>query len=777
MNQGTPGRVKCGSKWRPLNRVSLTWVSLTVGLLLLSSGFSSLSAQAQTGSAAVQQGYGLLDRGWVNDAIAVFRQALQSNPQSVDARLGLAIAYQRAGQDANAWTAYQQVLTQDPNNRKALVAVGTLGSYRSEWQQRGIAALTTLLNLSPADNAARAQRALLYGYQGQFAAALADYQVVLSGNPTPDVLLGAAQIYTYSGDYPQGLALFNRYRATGASVPNTAITAYALALQKTGNPGQAVQILAPRLQSLRTLDETAIQIRSALAIAYQANQQPEQALAVLEPLRNQPEAELALARAFSTIGRQTYNGDLYEQSVALYRRALQRTPNPSAGLLLEIADVFSESDAMQADALQLYQQLSEQQPQNQSVQIKRLILENQLGQLSRADLTAQLQPVLSSLPTAPGERRSLAQALLRLDPPDPAYLSLYQTLFQEETDQPFFNFRIAQIYLQQNDLTQARQALSAYTHTPLGELDPASDLLLAEVERRDGNLETSARLYEAIIDRGLGDEIHRSAVRGLAGIRLAQGQPNQAIALYDQLLAANPDDGVIQLGRASVAYQTQQTSQAQAETVLNRWLTAHANAEPPPELFSLVGALPAEPQRESLYKQLLAIEPDNIAVNRRWVQLLAVRDPAEAKTQVEQLIARNPNRVEVYFVQGELAQTLGDWELASQSYNLILAAQPNNSDALSALGGVRFQQRKFTEATALYNRVLALKPNDLETRRILAELSAAQDQPLSALDQFQQIQQAQKAAATPDPRVDDRIRDLEVDFLRRRGFQPYWERY
>jgi tetratricopeptide (TPR) repeat protein len=156
--------------------------------------------------------------------------------------------------------------------------------------------------------------------------------------------------------------------------------------------------------------------------------------------------------------------------------------------------------------------------------------------------------------------------------------------------------------------------------------------------------------------------------------------------------------------------------------------------------------------------------------------VLASRDPQGAKDRVAQLIARNPDNLGAYYVQGELAQALGDLELASLAYSGILARQPDSTDALSALAGVRFQQKKFTEATKLYNRILAINPKDLLARRALAELSLAQDQPFTALERFKQLQQEQLASATT-PEFVNRVQRLEVDILKRRGFQPYWERF
>src|SRR4028118_494710 len=339
------------------------------------------AAQAQTVPAAVRRAQTLLQQGLVNDAIAAFQQALRSSPNSLDAKLGLAQAYQKAGKDAEAWTAYQRVLEQAPNNIPALKAVGLLGSYRSEWQARGVEALTTLLNQTPNDTQARAQRALLLGYQGRYTESFADYQIALK-NPTPETLLGAAQIYTYSGDAKQGLALFKRYQATGKAIPIYQIPAYAQALRETGNPGQAIQVLTQALGQSKKLPAVETEIRAGLAQAYAANQQLSEALAVLEPLRGKKEATLPLARALTTIGRRERRTDLYQEGVDLYRQVLASTQNPTPSLIREAADVFSELPSERTAALELYQQLLALEPNNQSLLVKQLVLESQLGRIS-----------------------------------------------------------------------------------------------------------------------------------------------------------------------------------------------------------------------------------------------------------------------------------------------------------------------------------------------------------------------------------------------------------
>lgn len=735
------------------------------------------AAQAQSVSAAARRGFTLLQQGLVNDAIAAFKQALASSPQSLDAKLGLAQAYQKAGKDAEAWDAFQKVLAQDPNNKPALKAVGLLGGYRQEWQVGGIEALDTLLSQTPSDIAARAQRGLLLGYQGRYTEAFADYQIALANNPTPETLLGAAQIYTYSGDYTRGLDLFKRYQATGKAIPIYQVSAYALALRETGNVTQAIQILNAQLQQSKKFDSTEVEIRSSLAQAYAANKQLPEALKVLDTLRGKKEAALFLARSLTTIGRNQDRTDLYQEGATLYRQILASTPQPSLALVKEAAEVLSELPAERAAALALYQQLTQLQPSNKSLLVKQLLLESQLGQISQADLEQRLVSALQPLPSDLGELRSLAQGLQQLDPPNPALLPVYQKVLASGVEAPFLNFRLAQMFLQRNQLTQAKLALTAYKATSIGASDLTSDLLLADIERREGNLEASVQRYQALINRNPSDNLLNDALRGLAGVRLAQGRADDAIALYDQLLQRHPNDLRTALGRATIAYQAKRISQTEAEAVLGRWLSNQPANNTPQELINLVGTLPPAPERESLYNSLLTVAPENIQLQLRQLQVLASRDPQGAKDRVAQLIARNPDNLGAYFVQGELAQNLGDLDLASQAYSSVLARQPDNTGALAALAGVRFQQKKFVEATKLYNRILAINPKDLLARRALAELSVAQDQPFTALERFKLLQQEQVVAKAENLEFVNRIQHLEVDILKRRGFQPYWERY
>lgn len=735
-------------------------------------------AFAQKSSSAEQQGFNLLKKGWVNDALAAFQQALRSNPQSLQAKMGLAISYKRAGKIDQAWNAYQQVLAQDPNNQLALKTIGLFGTYKPEWQAGGIKALSTLLQINPNDLEARNFRALLYSYQGRQNEAVADYEIVLaSSNPSPETLLGAAQAYTYANNSSKAMELFNRYRATGKPVTGDAAVAYGRSLRESGNVGISIQVLEAQLQRSSGLDRTAIETRKELAVSYLANQQPDRAVEILQPLQGRPDAILPLARSLNEIRKSKNDPALASQIVTLYRQVLAASPNPPVSLVREVADVFTGLPNGGQTALQLYRQLVAQQPNDKSLLVRQLALENKLGLIARSQMRDRLTSVLQTLPSDPAQQQQLGLALAEITTPDPEFLPIYQSLLQR-VNAPLLYFRVAQMYLQVSDTNNARQALAGYTATPVGSKDLANQLLAAEIERREGNLNASMKRYQALLkskpDR---TEIYDAGLQGFAGLLRQQKRYDDAFVVYEQLAARNPQSQNLQLARTAIAYQAKRISEGEAKAVLENWLATQPATNTPPEFYNLVEVLPLYPEREMLYTYLAEVDPNNIAMQLRVVQALAQRSPAQARARVKQLMASLPQNANSSQLQAQLAAAAGDLKLAGKIYESILAIQPDDVTALAALAGIRFEQQRFDSAEQIYSQVLEQKPEDKEARRAVADLKAILDKPLSALAQMENLQVEQMRQGTPDGNLTRRMQQIQEDFLQRRGFQPPWEDY
>jgi len=750
--------------------------------------------------AAVQTGNALIDQGLINQAIPVLEAAVKQYPQSVEARLGLANAYFRAGTYTNneaAFRTFNEVLRLDPTNKAALYAIGLMGEYKFDWRFRGIAALTTLIELEPNNMKARSQRALLNGYLGNLPDAIADYDIVIPTNPPPKVVLAAAQSYTYAGDYDQALDLFTQYKRTGGAIEQYAAIAYGIVLRETGDPVQSVQILEQALANTQRLDGIAIRARAALSVSYAQLEQMDQAMTALAPLEGRFDSRMIVARSIHQINGEVDSLELEKQVVDIYYKVLEAPLPPdyvappdnqgrenfylTNSIAREMADVLSSIPSERTLARKLYIQLIKDLPNDRILPVNLAIIERQMGLTSRTELRTRIQPYVQPIPASTYNRRLLAQALVRLDSPDPSLLPFYQPFVDAQVKEPLLLFRIAQMQIQNNNLAAAKAALAEYQVTTDGQKDRYGTLLLlAEIDRQESNLDGSIQKYEEIIaapkvDRG----IRSGALQALAGIYRIKGQLPEAIALYDQIIARYPDDLAKPLGRASLAYQTDQITQAEAQAILNQWLTTRPASHTPLELYSLVAALPADPQKEALYNHLLAATPESVPIRLRLLQVVAMRDPDDAKAQLADLIAQDPENLGSYFIQGEFAQGLGDLDLSSDAYEAILARSASNTDALAALGGVRFQQRQYSEATDLYAEVLKLEPGNRIAQTAIAELTAVQGNRLEAIRKLEEIQRqdGSNTEITPDPNLVQQQQRIEADFLQQRGFQPPWERY
>lgn len=773
MTQRNPRRRRSGSSLVLALALSLGSFALPISGPL---GVHPAQAQAVT----VGQGYDLLRQGQGDAAVTVFEQLVRADPQNLPALVGLGIAYRRVGRNADALATYQRVLERDPDNRLALSTIGLFGEYETPWQPLGIEALTRLLQLEPDNLEARAQRAKLYYYQGLFSQSLADYALVLPRTSDPAIVGTAAAAYTFGGDFATGLALFERFQAEQGVIKGDAAIAYAQALRESGQLEAAIQLLEAELALTHGQDITTAEarLRGALASSYAANRQFQEALDLVAPLRGRQDARLTLARALVAIGDLSLQPIYNDEIAALYRDVLATATNLTPGMRREASLALGNLPDHRPLALELVTQLAQEQPEDDSLVFQQQVLAFQLGQLDSVTFIQQVRDRFATLPDDPVQVRSMGQILSRLDPPPPELLSFYQDLIAGGATEAFLHFRIAQILIQQGRFEEARVSLATYAATPAGQRDrETTQLLLADLERREGNLAQSEQLYEDLLDTSLAPTIRSSAAQGLAAVYQAQGRFPEAIALYDQLIADEPQNVAYPMGRAALAYQAGLITEAQAEAILNAGLQQLGDDPPPRALISLVTVLPPRASRAELYQTLLAVDGSNPQLQLRALQVLAETNPAEAEAQASQLVADNPDILASYFVLGEIAQQTGNLALARQSYGAVLQRFPDQPDALLALAGLEFQAGNYDQAERLYQYVLAMEADNGTARTSLAALNAVQGRPLAAIDQLQAWQQRQADLGIHNSQVARQIQQIEESLLLQRGIQPPWERF
>ncbi|MEO1180098.1 MAG: tetratricopeptide repeat protein [Cyanobacteria bacterium J06636_28] len=755
----------------------MNWYRRTLGLCL---SFNLLTATATPSVLAqpalaqlpnldnqptvVREGYALFEKGWIDPALEKFLQAVQQYPDSVPAQLGLARSYFKLGQDANAFAAFRQLTVLEPTNVEALETLGLLGSYRPEWRSVGIDALTTLLE-QPGygqNGEVRSQRALLLFYEGRLGEAVADYDIALEQTPTLATQVGAAQVFAYGGRSAQSVELFERYLSTGQTLKIYEAQAYSFALRQEGNPGAAIDMLQPFLDANGNAAEQA-QLKAELATSYAANRQYERGLALLDTIEGQP---LVVARALRGMSFYTDAPDVQRRAIAAYETILTSS-SLTVGTAREAADALSVYPGSRTTTLATYQQLAAQYPDDISLYVQTSIWERQLAQISAQELRQRLLAV--TLPENPTQLRYIASGLSKLDPPDTELLPFYQDVLAATSAEPFLHYRLGQIYLQQNKLELAQEQLRLYAGD-----DPAVLLFQAEQARRQDDIDTSIAIYQQLINEPTSsNEVVTGSLQGLAGIYQGQGRYVEALDLYEEIIALNPGNDTKILGQTSLAYQGKFISVETAESVLDQWLASHPANENPPELYSLVGALPADPARSDLYQSLLVANPGSLVIRQRQIQVLAMSDPDAANDAAAQLVADNPDAPEVYLLQGQIAQDTGKLRTAERAYETLLERNPEQFDAIVGLAGVRFRQLRYQEARRLYDQAIAIAPDDLNLRQASISLTVAQDRPLQALEEINALQ----SRVPTNIGLERQERLIKEGLLLHRGFQPVWERY
>ncbi len=116
---------------------------------------------------------------------------------------------------------------------------------------------------------------------------------------------------------------------------------------------------------------------------------------------------------------------------------------------------------------------------------------------------------------------------------------------------------------------------------------------------------------------------------------------------------------------------------------------------------------------ESLYRQILALEPDH-ADAMQFLGLIAHQagQHEAALELIGRAIALNDQAPHFYINLGEVLRTVGRLDEAAASHRRALALMPDSAEAYNNLGNTLDAQGKLDEAVACYERAVALRPSE-----------------------------------------------------------------
>ncbi|GIX08002.1 MAG: hypothetical protein KatS3mg115_2405 [Candidatus Poribacteria bacterium] len=104
-----------------------------------------------------------------------------------------------------------------------------------------------------------------------------------------------------------------------------------------------------------------------------------------------------------------------------------------------------------------------------------------------------------------------------------------------------------------------------------------------------------------------------------------------------------------------------------------------------------------------LYAEVLRLEPENVQAAVRLANLLHRNSWNDnAMALLDRALKADPNHLEAHLLRAKIYRDEGESELAAQEYELVVAQDPDNAEALYYLGTTYQAQRQFEKAIYAY---------------------------------------------------------------------------
>ncbi len=613
------------------------------------------AAPAQRPALLAMRGNALLGLGKVDDASALFNQALKLNANAPAAMLGLV--------RVATWQ-------QQPDTARALLA-------------RALAA-------NPDDVECLRYHADLLRADGKADAALAAQQAILRRHPQHvQALVDVANIHTDAGRFDQArAALAQARKASGASLG----VMYSEAMLDFRENKHAAALEGVQ-KVLRAAPEhfPTILLAGAVQSALGAHQQAEQHL--LKFLQTYPR-HLYASKMLAAVHLATQQ---HGAALTLLKPLLAEHPDDHE--LLALAGEANLRARNFAAAASHFEKASALQPQAASLHTGLAL--SRLGSGDNARAVAELERAASLDPHPERSAILLVMTYLRANQPDKALKAV--EAMEKEGDNPLVHNLKGGIFLARKDLAGARASFNQALA-----LDAAYLPALANLEQLDAlehkGAETGKRYLAALTKAP-----HNSALmEALAGVALAQNKPAEARSWMERARAEAPDAlaPALRLGQLYL-----RTGERQKALVLARKLQAgHPGSA---EALALLGqaqvANTAYPDAADTYSKLSALTP---GAALPWLHLASVHIAQQrhqgALDALHKALALDPGLAEARITQVNVLLRLGKFSEALASATAAQKRDPTSALGNKLEGDILSAQGKHAEALKAYERAFAL---------------------------------------------------------------------
>jgi tetratricopeptide (TPR) repeat protein len=311
---------------------------------------------------------------------------------------------------------------------------------------------------------------------------------------------------------------------------------------------------------------------------------------------------------------------------------------------------------------------------------------------------------------------------------------------QELTPQLLYEFLLAEIAAQRGD---AQVAAQTYVELARRTRDPRiarRALEIANHARMPALALEAARLWHET------DPASPQAMQFLAQLLLQQKRVAEAGPVLQKLLAAQPAQApnlFMQLPRVLAA-----SRDPQANLRLIERLAAQFPQLAQARLAVAQVAAAAEDEERALAELRAAQElrPDWELPALAEAQLLERRSPARAAARLAEYLAKNPGSREVRMQYARVLAADKRIAEARAEFERILESQPNDADALFAVGLLAMQVKDFDTAEAKLARLLELGARDADrVRYTLGQIAEERKDWPRAVDWYEKIEHGELA--------------------------------
>jgi tetratricopeptide (TPR) repeat protein len=641
--------------------------------------------------------------GKLDDAAALCRKAIESNPQAAIGYTSLGWALERQGKREEATSWYRKAHDDHPED--ASVRAILAGALQRQGKPEEVVAMyKRLLDTKFGENF-RTGLVMELEHLGMREEATALYRKTVDANPSDmSTLYSLAGLLERQGKLEEAAAV---YRKAFDANPKDRAPFYQLTrlLERQGKLEEAAAVYRKALEA----DPTDINMLQGLTRLLENQGKVEELVALYRKAHDaNPKDPLALQRLTLWLDWQGKQ----EEAAAVCRRALDA--DPSDAKTLRVLAGLLERQGKVDEAVARFRNAVDANPKDQSARNGLAGLLERQGKVE--DAVALYRKPLDANPRDPTVLIGLAGLLERQGKVEEA-IALYRKALDVNPGVPVVLHGLA-ILLEQ----QGEQEEAAAVYRKLLDVNPRDSYtvqVLAGLLERQGKVDEAVALFRKALDTDPKDTF---ALNGLAGLLDRQGKQNEAVVLYRKAIEADPKDAYTL--QVLAGWLDRQGKAEEAETLYRKALEADptdANI-----LQVLAGLLERQAKLEeaaALYRKALDVNPKDRSARNGLAGLLERQGKVnEAEALYRKALNPNPGDWLARNGLAGLLERQGKADEAAALYRKALDANPRDANTLQVLSGLLERQGKLEEAAALYRKALDANPKDWSARYGLAGL-------------------------------------------------------